>query len=363
VFDRVIYQPKAGFIDMATARLIAKQLGISVSTVGRAMSDDPRISVETKAKVRKAAEKLGYVGSMPAKMIRGGKSNLIGLILPDVRNDFYAAIAQALSQACDLEGKRLVLSIAGDDRDAELRHIREFVGARVAGIIIVPSADPRRESVQLLRGVPYVQLLRHVPVLGKQWFGMNDESAMADATSYVMALGHRRIAYIGGQKSLSTGAARLRGFRNTLRKAGLSGTDILEELGEPTKEFGNQAIKRLLNTKQPPTALISGSVHITLGIIEAAEQLGDLVPEELSLVGFGDPDWFAWWRGGLTTISPPVQELALACSSAFFNQLRSATSPAAQPTYGPVVSSKLIVRATVKRLDDAIALVPKAVMT
>jgi LacI family transcriptional regulator len=317
------------------------------------MSDDPRISVETKAKVRKAAEKIGYVGSMPAKMIRGGKSNLIGLILPDVRNDFYAAIAQALSQACDLEGKRLVLSIAGDDRDAELRHIREFVGARVAGIIIVPSADPRRESVQLLRGIPYVQLLRHVPVLGKQWFGMNDETAMADATSYVLALGHRRIAYIGGNKTLSTGAARLRGFRSTLRDAGVSDAELLEELGEPTKEYGNQAVKRLLNLKQPPTAVISGSVHITLGIIEAAEQLGQLVPDQLSMVGFGDPDWFAWWRGGLTTVSPPVHELAVACSTAFFSQLRGAVSSASHSTYGAVVSSRLIVRSTVKRLNGA----------
>lgn len=318
------------------------------------MSDDPRISIETKAKVRKAAEKIGYVGSMPAKMIRGGKSNLIGLILPDVRNDFYAAIAQALSQACDLEGRRLVLSIAGDDRDAELRHIREFVGARVAGIIIVPSADPRRESVQLLRGIPYVQLLRHVPVLGKHWFGMNDETAMADATSYVLALGHRRIAYIGGHKTLSTGAARLRGFRNTLRSAGVSGAELLEELGEPTKEYGNQAVKRLLNMKQPPTAVISGSVHVTLGIIEAAEQLGQLVPDQLSMVGFGDPDWFAWWRGGLTTVSPPVHELAVACSTAFFNQLRSGAAPASPPAYGAVVSSRLIVRSTVKRLNSAV---------
>jgi DNA-binding LacI/PurR family transcriptional regulator len=111
--------------------------------------------------------------------------------------------------------------------------------------------------------------------------------------------------------------------------------------------------------RQPPTAVISASVHVTLGIIEAAEQLGDLVPNRLSMVGFGDPDWFAWWRGGLTTISPPAQELAIACSSIFLSQLRSASSPSTAPTYGAVVNSKLIVRATVTRLSDEIGIVER----
>jgi len=114
---------------MITAKDIAQQIGVSISTVGRAMADDPRISAETKAMVRRAAEKAGYAGNMPARVMRGGRSNLIGLIIPDVRNDFYAAIAQALSEICDSEGSRLVLSISGDDRDTEARQIRELVGA------------------------------------------------------------------------------------------------------------------------------------------------------------------------------------------------------------------------------------------
>jgi hypothetical protein len=127
---------------MLTARDIAEALGVSISTIGRAMADDPRISAETKARVRRAAEKAGYIGSTPARVMRGGTSKLVGLLLPDVRND--AEIAKALSETCDREDHRLVLAITGDDREVEARHIREPVGARLPASSLSP--PPRRDG-------------------------------------------------------------------------------------------------------------------------------------------------------------------------------------------------------------------------
>lgn len=328
---------------MITAREIAAKVGVSISTVGRALSDDPRISRETKDKVRRAADQAGYVGNMPARIVRGGASNLVGLILPDVRNDFYAAIAQALSETCDREGHRLVLSIAGDDRDVEARHIRELTGARAAGIIVVPTASPRKESVQMLRGMHHVQLLRRVPSIGGAWFGIDDQSALRGATHHLVDLGHQRIAYVGGRDTLSTGAARLSGFREAL--AGLEGVEAMEEVGPPTADFGAAAIERLMARPDRPTAIVTGSVHITLGIVQAVEKLGIAVPADLSLVGFGDPQWCQWWRGGMTTIRPPVQELATTCGLWFLHQLRSRQAHAGVE-HSATVTSTLILRAT-----------------
>jgi LacI family transcriptional regulator len=334
---------------MITAREVAEELGVSISTVGRAMADDPRISAETKARVRRVADELGYVGSLPARMMRGNSSNLVGLVVPDIRNDFYSAIAQALSECCDRQGYRLVLSITGDDREAEHRHIRDLVGARVAGIIIVPTMKPRRETSVLLEAVPHVQLLRHMPTLGSAWFGIDDEAALHAATSYLIELGHRSIAYVGGSTALSTGAGRLRGVKKALEAAGLPVDSLQAVLGAPTIDAGDAAIGELLRRAAPPTAVLSGSVHVTQGILQALMRRAVAVPAQLSVIGFGDPVWFAWWGPGLTTIQPPIESLATTCGLWFLDQIGNREGRGAATTHHATSQSKLIVRGSAAR--------------
>lgn len=329
---------------MITAREIAKLVGVSVSTVGRALADDPRISDDTKAKVRRAADRAGYAGNIAARIVRGGTSNLIGLLVPEVSNDFYSTIAQSLSDVCGRNGYRLVLSLTRDDKDDEIRNIRELVAAQAAGIIIVPTPSPRRASLQLLRQIPHVQLLRRVDGLDNVWFGIDDENSIRDAVTHLAALGHRRIAYLGGQETLSTGASRREGFLRGCETAGMNIDDCMVLVGPPLREFGRQAMAEVLSRDNPHTAIISGAFNLTIGMIEWLEANGwnDKVP---SLVGFGDPEWFSWWRGGLTTIRPPVENLATSCALWFLDQLRNRPNKnASLADHSSVVSSSLIIR-------------------
>ncbi|HKR93490.1 LacI family DNA-binding transcriptional regulator [Novosphingobium sp.] len=336
---------------MITAREIAQMVGVSVSTVGRAMADDPRISAETRTKVQRAAARVGYVGNLPARIVRGGNSNLIGLLVPEVSNDFYATIAQALSEVCNKEGFRLVLSLTGDEKEGETRHIRELVGARAAGIIVVPTTAPHKSSVQLLRNIPHVQLLRRVSSLGDIWFGIDDSQALEQAVAHLASLGHERIAYIGGTVALSTGEARLRGFEQGCEKAGITPGNAISAVGTPTRAFGAKAFRDILKSSSPPTAIISGAVNITLGVIETVEEMDIPVPSQFSLIGFGDPEWFQWWRGGLTTIRPPVDNLATSCGLWFLNQLRDEAHRKEQlPAHNAVVNSSLIIRKTTRQV-------------
>ena len=328
---------------MINARDVAAELGVSVSTIGRAMADDPRISARTKAKVQKAAERLGYIGSNPARIMRGGSSNLLGLMIPDVANDFYASIAQTMSDCVDRQGYRLVLALTRDDRDTEARQIRELVGARAAGIILVPTARPRRELRNILQAIPHVQFLRQVKMLDAPWFGIDDEAAMWSATDHLIELGHRKIAYIGGHHSLSTGLARHAGYQAALVSAGIDLDPARECLGSPTAAFGIDSVERLLESKNPPTAIITGSVHITEGVIETVERGGLTVPGELSLVGFGNASWFNWWRGGLTAVAPPVQDLANSCALFVLDQLAKKLGNSL-PKHSSVIRSTLQVR-------------------
>jgi len=335
---------------MVTARQVAEASGFSVSTVGRALAGDARISAATKAQIRRVADKLGYVENTPARIVRGGSSKLIGLMLPDIRNHFYATIAQALSECCDREGYQLAFSIA-NDRDAENRHLRELASARAAGIVIVPTGAPRRDTLALLRNIRHVQLLRRLPSFRSAWFGIDDEECLRSGTEHLLKLGHRRIAFIGGSPELSTGKARVQGFRRAFREAGISPAHAIEEMGSPTVEFGNQVISRLLAGKKPPTALITASVQVTQAILDSLHRMKVAVPGQLSVVGFGDAPGFQWWGPGLTTLRMPVQELATTCGLWFLHHLSAGTSN--EDHLASVVPAQLVIRGSTAAIASA----------
>jgi len=326
---------------MVTARQVAEESGFSISTVGRALADDARISVETKAQIRRVVAKLGYVENIPARIVRGGSSKMIGLMLPDIRNDFYATIADALSECCDREGYQVVFSIA-NDRDTECRHLKELAGARVAGLVIVPTQSPRRETLALLRHVKHVQLLRKLPSSPSPWFGIDDEECLRAGTKHLLDLGHRRIAYIGGPAGLSTAEARIKGFRRAFLDADANAADAIEEFGQTTVKFGNEVITRLLDSPKPPTAVIMASIQITKAVLDSLHRMRVSVPAELSVVGFGDAPGFQWWGPGLTTLRMQIQELATTCGLWFLHHLSNGAS--GELHHSSVIPAQLVVR-------------------
>jgi DNA-binding LacI/PurR family transcriptional regulator len=330
---------------MITIKDIAARLQVSPSTVGRALADDPRISAATKKKVSAVAEEMGYVANLAARMMRGVSSNLVGLVLPDIRNSFYSTIAHALSKCVQGAGFQLTLSETEDDRMVELQHIRELASANVAGIIIVPTAKPHREAIRLLKMLPHVQLIRRQAAIGDQFFGIDDTQALHEATNHLIGLGHRRIAYIGGSDDLPTGAARLQGYRNAigaLARSERAGPEYVR-LGAPgSLEFGREAMRDLLSSPHAPTAVVAGSVRVTQGILEELIARRISVPEQLSVVGFGDELGFSWWGPGLTTIGLPVHDLATACGLWFVHQIRQSAS--ARAPYSSIATSTLIMR-------------------
>lgn len=325
---------------MITIKHIARKLNLSVSTVGRALTDHPRISRETKERVNVAATELGYIANGAARIMRGGSSHLIGLLVPDIRSTFYSTVAHVLSKTFKGEGFHLSLSITDDDRNAESQQARELIGARVAGIVIVPCAVPKRETIELVRMVPHAQLLRRNSSLG-DWFGLDDERAIFDATNDLFNLGHRRVGYIG-DIIYPTGKARYKGFRKAHATAGLKLDEALAELGPPDTRFGEDAITRLLTKK--PTAIITSSVLVTLAAADRLMLLNVNVPGDLSLIGFGDGPWQKWWGPGLTTMHLPAEELATECGHWLLNRVKEKRLHTGGTAHQAVIPIKRVLR-------------------
>lgn len=305
-----------------TIKDIAVHLGISHSTVSRALNDHPTTSRDTKDRVRKLARDLGYIKNAGPAMIQGTPSKLIGFIAPDVQNDFYSTVASVVAESCALEGFQLVLAISEDDPELELRHVLALRQARVAGIVITPSLHFDARAAELLRPVATIQLVRCSDALTTRAVLIDDPLGTRLATAHLLDLGHRRIAFVGGTEGLSTSRERLRGVQEAHQQAGLALDPRWVALGPPRPAFGREAVARLLELEETPTAIVMGSAQLTLGAIALLHEKGIRVPADLSLVGYGDPMWFQYWGPGITTVGLPTDELAAAAVSSLFRRMR-----------------------------------------
>jgi DNA-binding LacI/PurR family transcriptional regulator len=319
-----------------TTRDIAERLNLSVSTVGRALAQDSRISTPTRLRVQQTAAELGYAGNHAARMMRGAPSTVVGLVVPDVRNSFYSTAAHALTQIMGSRGYQVLLCETGDAADRELAQVKGLAAARVAGVIVVPVPHPRRESARLLAQLPHVQFLRRHPSLSGPWFGVDDRAILRAAAGHLRAIGHTRIAYLGGTPDFSTSRQRLTGYLDVV------GGDADQRLIVPTPpgsvEAARTAVAGLLDRTRPPSAVVTGSVRITEGVLAELSARRVSVPRDLSVVGFGDEPGFSWWGAGLTTMDLPVYEVATACSRWLLERLPDGDPPPpASPPRGSLI--------------------------
>jgi LacI family transcriptional regulator len=334
----------------ATIKDIAAHLGMAHSTVSRALNDHPHIKDETKLRVRRAADDLGYIANSGARLMRLGKSSVIGLIVPDVENPFYSAAAKVMAGSCAAEGFQLLLAVSEDDPQQEQQHVQVLREARAAGVAIALTANPRRQTIALLRQVPTVQFVRRDASLPSDAVGIDDREGTRLATQHLLDLGHRRIAYVGGSEELSTGAARVAGYRGALQAAKVEADPNLEKFGRPRPEFGRQALTDLLSAGNRPTSVVLGSSQLTLGALDALGAARIAMPSEISLVGYGDPDWFRLWRPAITTIGLPLKDIAATAASVLFGRIREAGAGDAPPPglHAPFLPALIIRASTAK---------------
>lgn len=315
-----------------TLKEIARQLDLSVSTVGRALTDDPQISRPTRERVKAAAAQLGYVAHSAARSMRSGRSSLVGLIIPDIENEFYGTLSKALAEIVSAADLQLVLAITEDDPASEEKQVRSLLEARVSGLVITSSPRPTRATIAMLERSPSVQLIRRIHGLAAPWFGINEDEALRVATQHLIDLGHRRIGYVGASTSLSTGRSRLEGYKSALREAGLLEIPHLICNGAPRPSFGAEAFDTMWSAGTRPTGIVTAGARLTVGVLQAAARAGAAIPDDVSVVGYGDAPW---WNEGLTTIALPVREIALTCGAFLVQRIREAggkagTAPAGE---------------------------------
>lgn len=313
-----------------TLKDIATELNLSHPSVSRALAGHDSISEETKARVREAAHRLGYVANSSARMLRRGHGQVVGLLLPDINNEFYAAVAKRLADACSERGQQLLLSISASDAEREHQLVRALLEARPSGLIVSLTGSPQPETLRCLRSAFCVQFMYVHPEIEGPAVTVEDSGGARLAVEHLLKLQHRRIAFVGATPTLSLGEARLRGLNQALRAARVKLDDDLVRLGPSTATFGFEAVESLMAARNPPTAIYLSTAPISLGGMRSLGGRKVRIPTDLSVVVAGSTSWYDAWPGGLTSITLPVDELAGIASDLVLHQptKASAKSPA-----------------------------------
>jgi len=295
-----------------TIKQLAKMLGMAHSTVSRALNDHPAISDETKRRIRDKAKQVGYVPNSAARILRTARSGIIGLVIPDIKNEFFSTVAKTIAAAAAEHSWQIVLATTDDRPDRERHAVRSLLKAQAEGVIIASTAEPQAETIDMIARLRVVQLLRSHSRIHAPSIKVSERAGIAAATAHLQELGHVRIGFIGPPAELSTGNERLQGFLQRFPDATAAAAERIR-LCLPRSRQGADAFMQLLAMDEPPTAIVLGSPEFALGVTLAAAQHGVRIPEDVSLVGFGDSDLNRVLCGGLTAMFLPEQEIADAC--------------------------------------------------
>ena len=244
----------------ATLKDVAQLAGTSVATASRVLAGAGLAAEETRQRIEDAAQTLNYQPNLQARALRRQSSRAIGLVMPNLLNAGYTALADAAGRILAERGYHLLLSPTGDDARIEAETLRDMVGQNVDGLILVPSAVDKALVDSLVEhGVPAVAAIRRVPGDGLDTVTFEDFAGAVAATHHLLSLGHRRIGYIGGDVHHSSNQARWLGYLAALREHNLPVVEELIRLGPLRNTWGVVATANLMRIADPPTALFVAS--------------------------------------------------------------------------------------------------------
>lgn len=323
---------------------LARELGVSTATVSRALNGSDTVRPELAQRIREHASARGYVANRLARALSSNTSRaFVGFVIPYVDTPAYSAVAAECARLLSADGTQMILTITENDPQRELAQLQDLVATRVAGVIVSPSSGVLERSKELLRGLPTVEFHRSADIDAPGVFS-DDEQSLADAIGHLAALGHRRIGYIGQSEAISNGAARLHAVRRGARRAGLDPDTLETRLLEPDARNGPRAVRDLLERPSRPTALVVGGGTLSMPVAREIRAMGLRLPEDLSLIVYGDPDWFALSDPPLTTVSVRYPELAGRAARLLLARISGGPpdAPGADPVASELVDSELV---------------------
>lgn len=332
---------------------IARDLGVSVITVSKALRNHSDISIETRERVLKRSKELNYRPNLAARSLVTGRTNMVGLVVPDLIHSFFSELARGMSTVLRSSGFTLVISSSDQDPELERQAIDQLMARRVDVLLIASTqwtvdTFRRLEEAQL----PYVLIDRNFAGLAANFVGVNDEQVGYIATKHLIDVGCKRIGHITAEW-LSPLVGRLEGYKRALSEHGLSmGTSYIvntERVDETGEDSGYEAANRLLKLTPRPDAIFCYNDPVAMGAMKAILDAGLRVPEDVALVGCGNIRFDEYLLVPLTSIDQQSTELGQKAARLAIG-LVGVDGPVRPKTF--LLEPKLVVRRSSQRKPD-----------
>jgi len=294
---------------------VAREVGVSAKTVSRVLNEDGPASPETRKQVLAAVAKLGFQPNLMARNIRvGGPDTTIGLVIPDLANPFFGAVARSIEDTVRDRGLTLLMGSSADDPDRERALTDKFLARRVSALMVVPSvgADHSHLKTHRTTGLPVVFLDRPGVGLATDSVVSSNRVGAREGVAHLVAHGHRRIGFVGDLPvKLYTRRERLAGYREALQEAGLPADRALIANAHD-RHAASAATAQLLALPDPPTALFAGNNIVALGIVG---ELARSKRKDVALVAFDDVELAGALDPALTVVAQDPEEIGRAAAA------------------------------------------------
>ncbi|QCX74777.1 HTH-type transcriptional regulator DegA [Streptomyces sp. YIM 121038] len=327
-------------------RDVADTAGVHPATASRALNPATRarVSAATARRVLRAAEDLGYRPNPIARSLKTARSHTVGLVVPDLTNPCFPPLVRGIESVLEPAGHHAWIVDTHHDPRREHAQVDSLRSRQVDGLIV---ATALRDHPQLRAlhadGVPLVLVNRRVDGLDVPCVTPDDASGITQAVAHLAALGHTRVAFVGGPATTSTGAARARAFLHAVRDLGLAeGPALLTEAARWSEAAGARALRALLDAGADCSAVVAANDLLALGCYDAIAERGLRCPADVSVVGFNDMPFLGRLRPALTTVRVPHHEVGAEAA----RMLLDCVAGPARPARSLLLPVSLVVRAS-----------------
>jgi LacI family transcriptional regulator len=304
---------------VVTSHDVARLAGVSQPTVSRALRDSPKVSADTKERVRRAADALGYVLSETGRALSSGRTHRVGLLLTDLENQFYPHVISPIHHELESLGYQLVLQTESNDTG---RVAERLIANSLDGVLLATTTSTSLLPLRLRdRRIPFVYFNRTTEAVEADSATVDPAAGLGELADAITAYGHRRIGAIFGPPNTSTAEQRERALRAALESHGLSIPGRSTVRGPFDFGTGYEGTRTLLETDPAPTVIVCGNDVVALGSLNACRELGVDVPGQVSVVGFDDLPPAGWALVELTTVQFDLDAMARKAGSLLVSRI------------------------------------------
>ncbi len=330
-----------------TIKDIARALNIHHATVSRALRDHPDVKPETRRLVKEMARKLNYQPNILARNLKMNSTNMIGVIVPEIKHHFFAAVISGIEEVAYQAGYVILVCQSNEQYEREVMNTRALISNKVAGLIVsISQTTQQGEHFRLFQeqGGKIVFFDRVFEEINAPKVVVDDYQGAFEATEHLIRQGRRRIAHIGGTEHISVSLARFRGYRAALEKNGLSFHPDYVVFSGFHESDGQRGMEQLLKLTPRPDALFAVNDPVAVGSYEVIKQAGLKIPDDIAVVGFSNNPISAVVNPPLTTVEQPSYEMGKYAAEILIRMIKSGKD---ENTESPLVlNTRLIKRAS-----------------